>query len=346
VKQLEKLPIPLLEWYETNARDLPWRRNPTPYQVWVSEIMLQQTRVAAVLEYYKRFMMAFPTIQDLANASEDQLLKLWQGLGYYSRARNLQKAAVQIMETYGGIFPQTYEALRKLPGIGDYTASAITSIAFGLPNPAVDGNLLRVVARVTGDFGDITTQDMKKKVKSSLQEVIPIHAAGAFNQAMMDLGSMVCLPNGVPICDRCPAASFCLAYGRKQTNLLPVRSKKKARRKEERDVFLILYDQKVALRRRPSKGLLAGLWEFPCELSLQGELPSDLFGLNPYELSFAGTGKHIFTHIEWHMKAFFLQVESSQLPEGWVWADRAALQEEYPVPNAYAYFSEMLDSYL
>jgi A/G-specific adenine glycosylase len=291
-------------------------------------------------------MRAFPTLQDLAVAPEDQLLKVWQGLGYYSRARNLQKAAVQIVEEFQGVFPQAYEEIRTLPGIGDYTASAITSISFGLPYAAVDGNLLRVAARIAGDFDDITTLAMKKKVTTALQGVIPLYAAGAFNQAMMDLGAMVCLPNGVPLCDRCPAVSFCLAYRKKQTELLPVRTKKKARRREERDVFLILSDRKVALRRRPSKGLLAGLWEFPSELASEGEIPPDYFGLAPYELSFAGTGKHIFTHVEWHMRAFFLLPENPKLPEGWAWVDKEALQQEYPVPNAYACFFEILEAYL
>lgn len=346
MKQLENLPIPLLAWYQDNARDLPWRNYSTPYRVWVSEIMLQQTRVAAVLGYYERFMKVFPTLQDLAQAPEDQLLKLWQGLGYYSRARNLQKAAVQVVQEFHGIFPQTYEEIRTLPGIGDYTASAIASISFGLTYPAVDGNLLRVAARIAGDPGDITTQSMKKKVTAALQEVIPLHAAGAFNQAMMDLGAMVCLPNGAPLCDSCPAALFCLAFHRKQTDVLPVRTKKKARRREERDVFLILHQQKVALRRRPSKGLLAGLWEFPCELASQAEIPPDHFGFSPCELSFAGTGKHIFTHVEWHMRGFFLMTEDPKLPEDWVWADKAALQQKYPVPHAYARFAEMLEPHL
>lgn len=346
MKQLEKLPIPLLEWYRDNARDLPWRRLPTPYRVWISEIMLQQTRVAAVLDYYDRFMVAFPTVWELAKSPEDQLLKLWQGLGYYSRARNIQKAAVKIVEEYDGVFPQTYEELRKLPGIGDYTASAIASISFGLAYPAVDGNLLRVTARITGDFDDITTQAMKKKVTDALQSVMPVHAPGTFNQAMMDLGAIVCLPNGTPLCDRCPAASFCLAYRKKQTTVLPVRSKKKERRKEDRDVFLILYEKKIALRRRPEKGLLAGLWEFPCELSSEERSAIDHFGLGSYTLSFAGTGKHIFTHVEWHMRAYLLQVDEPELPEGWVWADKVALQQTYPLPNAYARFAELLEAYL
>ena len=345
MKQLEKLPIPLLDWYRDNARDLPWRRKPSPYGVWVSEIMLQQTRVTAVLGYYDRFMTAFPTIRDLAEAPTDQLLKLWQGLGYYSRARNLQKAAQQIMEEYNGAFPQSYEEIRSLAGVGDYTASAIVSIVFGAPYPAVDGNLLRVSARIAGDFGDITTPAMKKQVTKALKEVIPLQAPGAFNQAMMDLGAMICLPNGAPLCDRCPAASFCVAHQKGQTELLPVRSKKKERRVEERAVYLIIYKGKVALRRRPSKGLLAGLWEFPCE-AISGEEVTELFGKTADRLQFAGTGKHIFTHVEWHMRAYYLFPESDWLPHGWVWAGKGALEEDYAIPNAYSSFMPLVAPYL
>ncbi len=229
--QLEQLPIPLLLWYRDNARVLPWRSQPTPYGVWVSEIMLQQTRVAAVLDYYRRFLAAAPDPAALAALPEDQLMKLWQGLGYYSRARNLQKAARQIMDDFGGVFPSTYEDIHSLAGVGDYTAGAIASIAFGLPVPAVDGNVLRVTARITGDEGDITSPAMKKKITAALAEIIPVDAPGTFNQAMMELGATVCLPNGVPQCARCPAASICLAHLEGTTDRIPVKAPKKPRRR-------------------------------------------------------------------------------------------------------------------
>ena len=258
---LEQLPIPLLEWYRDNARSLPWRDDPTPYHVWVSEVMLQQTRVAAVLDYYRRFMAEVPDVAALAALSEERLMKLWQGLGYYSRARNLQAAARQIMEEHGGSFPSDYQAVRALKGVGDYTAGAICSIAFGQPVPAVDGNVLRVVTRVTGDEGDITTPAMKAKVAAHLAPIIPLDDPGAFTQAMMELGATVCLPNGAPLCDTCPARSFCTARLENRVDMLPVKTKKKARRVEERTVWLIFHEGRVALRRRPAKGLLAGLWE-------------------------------------------------------------------------------------
>lgn len=343
---LDSLPIPILEWYRDHARSLPWREDTTPYRVWVSEIMLQQTRVTAVLSYFARFMDALPTIEDLSAVSEDQLLKLWQGLGYYSRARNLQKGARQIMNDFGGVVPSDYHALRSLAGVGEYTAAAIASIAFGGAYPAVDGNLLRVVARLTADFDDITTSAMKKKVTKSLAEVIPLHAPGGFNQAMMDLGAMVCLPNGAPLCARCPLSDFCMAHQSGQEALLPVRAPKKARRIEERDVFLIVRAGRVALRKRPAKGLLAGLWEFPCEAWAGEEIPMIPQGAGEGALSFRGTGRHIFTHVEWHMRAFVLSVADATLPPCWVWASREELADTYAIPNAYAGFLPILDDYL
>lgn len=345
MKELELLPIPLLMWYRENARVLPWRSDPTPYRVWVSEIMLQQTRVAAVLDYYRRFLAAAPTVAHLAALPEDQLMKLWQGLGYYSRARNLQKAASQVMEKFHGVFPNTYEEIRSLAGVGDYTAGAIASIAFGLPTPAVDGNVLRVAARVCGDDGDITTLAMKKKVTLALDQIIPLDAPGDFNQGMMELGATVCLPNGAPLCEKCPAANFCRAFQEGRTGELPVKAAKKARRVEERTVYLLFHGNRVALRRRPEKGLLGGLWEFPNELS-GGENWPERWGLAPRSLERAGTGKHIFTHIEWHMTALSGEVDCPALPQGWVWAGHRELRDLYAVPNAFQSFSQTVDDRL
>ena len=247
---MDKLPIPLLEWFRDNARRLPWRDDPTPYHIWLSEVMLQQTRVAAVLEYYRRFLEEAPDVEALAALPEERLMKLWQGLGYYSRARNLQKAARVIMDEHGGVFPRGYAAVRALPGVGDYTAGAICSIAFGQATPAVDGNVLRVYARLMGDNGDISTPQMKKKADQAVGRVIPAEAPGAFNQALMELGATVCLPNGAPLCRRCPAKGFCAALAQDRVDKLPVRAAKKPRRVEERTVWLIFYGGRVALRRR------------------------------------------------------------------------------------------------
>ena len=345
MNQLDQLPIPLLQWYRENARVLPWRSDPTPYHVWVSEIMLQQTRVAAVLDYYRRFLEALPTVADLAAVPEDALMKLWQGLGYYSRARNLQRAARQIMEEHGGIFPSTYEEIRALSGVGDYTAGAISPIAFGLPVPAVDGNVLRVAARVTGDEGDIAAPATKKRVTAALAEIIPLDAPGDFNQAMMELGATVCLPNGAPLCEKCPAADFCQAFQQGRTVEFPVKAPKKPRRIEKRRVYLIFSDRGVALRRRPERGLLAGLWEYPNELEGETAIPAQL-GLSPDECKRVTTGKHIFSHIEWHMTACTAQVEPEALPDGWVWADRGALERDYAVPNAFSALSDAVAQHL
>ncbi len=327
-KQLEPLPIPLLAWYNENKRELPWRSDPTPYHVWLSEIMLQQTRVAAVLDYYRRFLEVCPTVADLAALSEDRLLKLWQGLGYYNRARSLQKTAGILVTEYGVVFPADYNAIRALPGVGDYTAGAIGSIAFDLPVVAVDGNVLRVIARITGDDTDITTTAMKKKVSAALLSVLPVKAPGDFNQALMELGALVCLPNGAPLCHRCPAREFCQAHLTQRTDVLPVKRPPKARRVEQRNVFLCLHQNKVALRRRPSKGLLAGLWEFPNELA---PTPCPVAGAQDDR----GTGKHIFSHVEWHMNLQVIHTPSDHLPEGWIWADRAQLNSVYAIPNAF-----------
>lgn len=337
MKELEQLTLPLLMWYRENARQLPWRSHPTPYRVWVSEIMLQQTRVAAVLGYYQRFMEALPTVADLAQVPEDTLMKLWQGLGYYSRARNLQRAARQIMEEHGGQFPDRYEDIRALAGVGDYTAGAVSSIAFGLPVPAVDGNVLRVISRITGDDGDITTPAMKKRVTGQLARVIPVEAPGEYNQALMELGATVCLPNGAPLCARCPAYEFCRARIQDRTGELPVKAAKKERRVEQRLVYLIFHGDCVALRRRPGKGLLAGLWEYPNELA-EGEDFIPRWGIAERERRSAGTGKHIFTHIEWRMNAVVVEADSDALPEGWVWCDRQELLHQYAVPNAFRAF--------
>ena len=330
---LKALPIPLLQWYRENARELPWRSDPTPYHVWLSEIMLQQTRVAAVLDYYRRFLVAVPTAAELAALPEERLLKLWEGLGYYNRARNLQKAARQIMEDFGGVFPSTYEDIRSLCGVGDYTAGAIASIAFGLPVPAVDGNVLRVIARITGDEGDISAPATKKRVTEALAEILPVKSPGEFNQALMELGATVCLPSGAPLCERCPAREFCAALLQDRIAGLPVKAAKKPRKIEERTVWLIFCGGKVALRRRPEKGLLAGLWEFPNELF--GEPALERWGVEPLSDEFGCTARHIFTHIEWHMTARVVRAADDTLPAGWVWCAPEELEQTYPLPSAF-----------
>ena len=339
---LSRLPGPLLEWFRENARDLPWRRTEDPYRIWVSEIMLQQTRVAAVLGYYARFLTAFPSVEALANAPEDRLMKLWEGLGYYSRARNLQKAAKAVAEMGG--FPDTYEGLLKLPGVGDYTASAIASAAFARREAAVDGNVLRVVTRITDCHDDILDPKTKRAIREQVRSVMPTAEADIriFCQATMELGATVCAPNGPPKCDVCPVRDFCLGRIRGTAESLPVKKPKKARKVEEKTVFLLLQEDRVALCRRPDTGLLAGLWEFPnVEGALDEEAAPGLvsaWGLEPKQWKNKLTAKHIFTHVEWHMTGYVAEV-SGVGPDDWQWtgpeewADRA-------VPSAFARYSE------
>ena len=346
---LLRLPEPLLAWYRANARDLPWRRTEDPYRIWVSEIMLQQTRVAAVLGYYARFLEAFPTVEALAAASEERLMKLWEGLGYYSRARNLQKTARIVAES-GGRFPDTYEGLLALPGIGDYTASAIASAAFGKREAAVDGNVLRVVMRLTDCHDDIADPKVKKAVRAQVQAVMPETAEDirVFNQATMELGATVCAPNGPPRCLECPARDFCLGRLRGTAEDLPVKGAKKPRRVEERTVFLLLRQGQVALRKRPKTGLLAGLWEFPnAEGTLDEAAASavvESWGLTPKQWESRLTAKHIFTHVEWHMTGYTLEVVGEG-PADFVWASVGELGDR-AVPSAFARYYEEAETRL
>jgi len=339
---LQAMIPPLLDWFQDHARSLPWREDPQPYHVWISEIMLQQTRVAAVLGYYARFLDRLPTVEALAKVPEQELLKLWEGLGYYNRARNLQKAARKICDELEGVFPSSYDRLLELPGIGEYTAGAIASIAYGQPVPAVDGNVLRVITRLTADRSDIGRPETKKAIRSALEQIIPAAFPGRFNQALMELGALVCLPNGAPLCRQCPLRALCRARREELIDQIPVKEKKKARRIQERKVCLIFHKGRIALRRRPEEGLLAGLWEYPN--FAPGEPGPEQWGLNCTAGRDGGAGKHIFTHIEWHMTALCMAADSDRLPEGWVWADETALRERYPIPNAFACFREQAEA--
>ena len=331
---LSRLPPPLLAWYRASARDLPWRKTQDPYRIWVSEIMLQQTRVAAVLGYYARFLEAFPTVEALASAPEEHLMKLWEGLGYYSRARNLQKAAKLAVDRGG--FPDTYEELLTLPGIGAYTAAAIASAAFARREAAVDGNVLRVVTRLTDDHSDVALPQTKKAIRSQVQNIFPEAEADAriFNQSLMELGATVCVPNGPPKCLLCPVRDLCLGRARGTAESLPVKAPKKSRRVEDKTVFLLLREGRAALRKRPASGLLAGLWEFPNVESALDAVRA--WGLEPLAWKRRLTAKHIFSHVEWHMTGYALEV-SGDGPEDFTWVDTL---ERHAVPSAFSRFTE------
>ena len=346
ITKLKQLSEPLLAWYDANRRILPWREEVSAYRTWVSEIMLQQTRVTAVLPYFTRFMAAFPTVEALAAADTDRLMKLWEGLGYYSRARNLQKAARIVTEQYGGQFPSTYEELIALPGIGDYTAGAILSIAFGKCVPAVDGNVLRVAARITGSRLDVLDAKNKKLFHSWMEEAMSSLRPGEYNQALMDLGATVCLPNGEPLCDACPARDFCAARQEGSQSALPVRAKKKEKRVEHLTVFLLLRCGAVALRQRPGEGLLAGLWEYP---HVDGTLDETRavrqltdWGLMPHRWGKKVNARHEFTHIRWEMTGYILEVNGDG-PAEWLWADGAE-RKKRAVPSAFARFTREIDN--
>lgn len=334
---------PLLTWYDLNGRTLPWRSVVTPYRTWVSEIMLQQTRVSAVIPYFERFMEELPDVSALAAVSEERLFKLWEGLGYYSRARNLQKAAKIVVSDFGGALPRSYHALLSLPGIGEYTAAAIASINFSEPVAAVDGNLLRVAARVSGCAEDIMDAKVRRLFRQRLDAAIDAARPGAYNQAMMDLGATVCLPNGAPKCEICPARMMCEAYKNGLTEILPVRAKKKARKIEERTVLLLFQNGKTALRKRADTGLLASLWEFPSVLGNLDEAGVSLalaqMGLSAKSIEPAGSAKHIFTHIEWDMKGYFADVTGEN--DDLFWADAAAF-DAAAIPTAFKKFAALV----
>ena len=338
-KIFEKLPSALLPWYRSAHRDLPWRQTKEPYRVWLSEIMLQQTRVEAVKGYYARFLEALPTVEALANCDDEQLHKLWEGLGYYSRVRNLKKAAQEIVSKYNGKFPQTYELVLALPGIGEYTAGAVCSICFDAPTPAVDGNVLRVASRILDDATPIDLPAQKKKIRDALLDMYPAQA-GDFTQALMELGATVCGPNKKPECENCPCKDFCLGYARGTAEQLPVKSPKKSRRTEEKTVFIFRCDGKYALKKREDTGLLAGLWQFPDvagKLNLEEALDTARsFGLQTKDVRRQLERSHIFTHIRWDMTGYYLDVKETT--GDFVWMSAEEITEKAALPTAYRQF--------
>ncbi|MBP3459600.1 MAG: A/G-specific adenine glycosylase [Lachnospiraceae bacterium] len=346
---------PLLAWYDKSKRILPWRENKEPYGIWVSEIMLQQTRVEAVKPYFDRFMRELPCISLLAEAKEERLLKLWEGLGYYNRVRNMQKAAQIIMDEYGGSFPKEYELLLKLPGIGSYTAGAIASISFGKREPAVDGNVLRILSRLMLYEEDILSQKAKSEVRNSLIPLMPKERSGDFNQALMELGATVCVPNGAPHCEACPWKEMCLANKEDKWKEYPKKAAKKPRKTEQKTVLIIGDGERILLHKRPSKGLLAGMYELP---SLEGYVHEDVIiakvremGFSPLRIQQVEEAKHIFTHKEWHMKGYriltepfdFASGERAILKSGYVMVSKEETKKAYPIPSAFGAFTEYLD---
>ncbi len=349
--ELGALVEPLCSWYEKNKRSMPWRDDPSPYHVWLSEIMLQQTRIEAARAYYERFTKRLPDVNALAEVSEEELLKLWEGLGYYNRARNLQKAAKLVMERYEGQLPADYDLLLELPGIGNYTAGAIASIAYGVPAPAVDGNVLRVTMRYLNCEDDIMKISVRRNMEQAVMEVIPASCPGEFNQALMELGEVVCIPNGRPMCEQCPLAGQCQGHMAGREMELPKKPDKKARRIEKKTILVFRQGEQVGICRRPDRGLLAGMWEFP---SLEGHYTISRMkewlekqGILFSSLKEMKEGRHIFSHVEWHMQGYEIVLPEGQPQDvvfGLLWCDLEQLQKQYPIPVAYHIFLHQIIS--
>lgn len=363
---LSVLTEPLLKWYEKNKRVLPWREVASPYRVWVSEIMLQQTRVEAVKPFFERFTKRLPDVKALAECPEDELLKLWEGLGYYNRVRNMQKAAIQVMEQYGGELPADYNVLLGLKGIGSYTAGAIASIAYRIAVPAVDGNVLRILTRAAADDTDIMKASFRKQVEEQLvaymqSDAFPAEKSGTFNQALMELGATVCVPNGAPKCEECPWQSLCLARKYDRISELPVKTKAKERRIEKRTVFVIRDGERVVIRKRPEKGLLAGLYELP---NVEGHLSQEEalgyvkgVALSPIRIQPLPEAKHIFSHVEWQMQGYAILIEEPEIVQSghetihekvtrdgadFIYVEAATSEEKYAIPAAFAAYAKYM----
>ncbi len=347
----DKIVLPLLSWYDENKRILPWRENRDPYRIWVSEIMLQQTRVEAVKPYFDRFIRRLPDVESLAEVPEETLLKLWEGLGYYNRVKNMQKAASRIMEEYDGKMPSEYELLLGLPGIGAYTAGAVASIAYERPVVAVDGNVLRIITRLTADDSDVLSEKFKKQIQGELLKVVPHERPGDFNQALMELGATVCLPNGAPKCDVCPWHDMCEARKQGRLDEIPYKKKKKPRTIEPKTVLLLRDGEKTLIRKRPDKGLLAGLFEFPM---FDGFLTSEEIRREAEKLGYhvlyveeLAQAVHIFSHKEWHMKGYLVKVEETGFSGNEVaklnrehhLVTSETIETNYPIPSAFRAFT-------
>ena len=342
---LRRISAALIEWYASARRSLPWREVPTPYHIWISEIMLQQTRIEAVIPYYERFLRQLPDIKALAAVDENRLLKLWEGLGYYSRARNLKKAAQRVMTDFGGELPREAAQLRTLPGIGDYTAGAIASIAYGEPEPAVDGNVLRVLSRLLAFDDDIMEQKTRRRVTEALRAVYPTGAdAALLTEGLMELGETVCIPNGAPDCARCPVRQLCRAHQSGTVERYPVKAPPRARRIEARTVLLLRCGDTWAIRKRAGRGLLAGLWEFPNlggaldeaeALDAVHALGGKAVGIEP-----CGEAKHVFTHVEWHMRGY--RIALAEELRGFLWKTPEEIKADCPIPTALRYYQKRL----
>ena len=332
----------ITDWYVEHKRSLPWRKDKDPYHVWISEIMLQQTRIEAVVSYYHRFLKELPTIHDLASVEEEKLLKLWEGLGYYNRARNLKKAAVIITEKYHGKFPTTYEDILSLPGIGEYTASAIASICFSLPEVTIDGNVLRVYTRVFEDGSVIDLEKEKRRIRNTLMKIVP-SCSGDFNEGFMELGETICIPGGIPKCSECPLYDICLSRKHGTSLKYPVRLEKKEKKLEHYTVFIFYYKNYFLLEKRVDTGLLHGLWQFP---NVEGTILQEEverycrnLDIEPLKIEIGISYTHIFTHKKWVMNSYYIEISQKDKNKlTGVFVTKREREEHYSLPGAFQPF--------
>lgn len=339
----EELVQKLLFWFYEAKRDLPWRQNKNPYYIWVSEIMLQQTRVDTVKPYFERFIARFPDIETLSNANEDEVLKYWEGLGYYSRARNLLLAAREVKAKYGGVIPDDEERIRTLKGIGPYTMGAILSIAYDKPVPAVDGNVLRVISRIFAIEKDIAKPSTRKEIEELVRSIIPKSDPSGFNQALMELGALICLPR-TPKCSICPVEHLCVAREEGKEQRLPIKEKKESKKDVHLVTIVLFCNDKVLIRQRLEETLLKNLWEFPSwqindkKQGIDFELLQTLldYGIHVEEVEYLGRITHIFSHLRWNMAVYMADVTllEMDLPSiHYRWVNIEELQNyAFPVP--------------
>ena len=324
----------LLDFYDYSKRVLPWRDNKNPYYIWISEIMLQQTRVETVIPYFERFIKELPTVYDLSEVDDDKLMKLWEGLGYYSRARNLKKAAIQIVDKYNGLVPNNKKDLESLPGIGPYTSGAVLSIAFDQEVAAVDGNVLRVFSRLYGIEDDIKNMKTKKRIKELVESSLPVERNGDYNQAIMELGATICLPNGKPLCAQCPLSDICVANKLGRQTMIPHKSMKQKKRVEKKTIYILKHKERYAIKKRPNTGLLASMYELP---NRNGHLSVPDIDGNYTKLKDA---KHVFSHIEWNMIGYMIEVDNMIFDYEWVTKDE--IMNEYSIPSAFRQYVKII----
>jgi A/G-specific adenine glycosylase len=331
----------LLSWYDNNKRVLPWRDDPSPYKVWISEIMLQQTKVSTVIPYFNRFIERIKSVNELAEIEEDTLLKLWEGLGYYSRARNLKKAAQEIVQKHNSVLPNNEKELEELKGIGNYTSGAILSIAFNKRYTAVDGNVLRVFARLNNIKDDIKQKEIKASIKEQVKSLLPKNRVGDFNQALMEIGATVCLPNGTPYCEICPLKEMCKAYKKGTQKEIPIKRKKKQTPTKDITVLLVKHRDKYIIEKRPSTGLLANMYQFPIVEEHLDIKDIELLHIdNIKEIKQLNNSKHIFSHLKWNMKAYEITLQNRT---NGLFASKEEILNKYSIPTAFKEYKKYIE---